>query len=137
MDQQQTRGGLYPVKERKNERSPSMLGSIYVPEDARPGDKLKLAGWPARNRNDGALDIRARSLTPEEQDADRDYMVKQVLERLEQGLNDAQSKREIDAAMSKAQNTEAWLHLREEEQARVRKLYEARVDAVKEQETAS
>lgn len=130
MSESQTRGGLYPVKERKNERSPSMLGSIYVPENARPGDKLKLAGWPARNRNDGALDIRARSLTPEEQDAERDYMVKQVLERLEQGLNDAQSKREVDAAMSKAQNTEAWLHLREDEQTRVRTLYETRVDAL-------
>ena len=44
MTDQVNRGFLYPVKERKSEKSPSMTGKIFIsPELA--GKEVEIAGW--------------------------------------------------------------------------------------------
>ena len=108
-------GGLYPNAS-DNPKAPRQTGFLIVPEGARPGDKIVLSAWPARDRHDGALSLKARRQTGEEQDADLRRRVEKVFTKFLRDVEAAPTLLGLQRLVEGWNQSEAKLHLTAPEQ---------------------
>ena len=94
-----------------NPNVPVVSGHIVCPEGVRPGELIKLAGWPMAGRDDGALTLKGRPLTPKEEARHTERAVQRAIAKLEELIPQTPSAEALAHLWQSFRSGEAWLHM--------------------------
>tara|TARA_R110002073_G_scaffold120601_2_gene262677 strand:+ start:15708 stop:16163 length:456 start_codon:yes stop_codon:yes gene_type:complete len=111
---------------------PVLSGYVVCPEGVRPGELIKLAGWPREDdrSTDGGFTIKARALTAKEEARQIDRAVKRAGKTLEAMVAEASDAGTVAELYQAFRRGEAWIHMTKAEQAAAALTVGRRLDAI-------
>lgn len=59
-------GSLFPNRDRESDKQPNLTGKLIVPDDAQPGDELRVAAWTKESDRGKWLSLSAEKAKPRE-----------------------------------------------------------------------